>query len=171
MQGLKRLILDNMELTFLPPSVGRLRHLELLSANGNLLSSLPVTLSFCENLTELNLQINQLSNIPSTVFNLPHLKDLRRLGNPLPELYHGYEPPPHIKISTPTSAQQSLHTLFNPESLQSLCAETVFAHKIDYWASGSSVGPLQCRHLDCLASNFKLCEYCNRVIPNPGEYH
>ena len=136
MERLKRLYLDNTGLTSLPPSVGQLRQLEVLSANKNFLSSLPVTLSFCENLRELNLKDNKLDRVPSVVLRLPHLKDLRRLGNPLPQLYHGFETPPHIKLSTPKSTKQTSDEKFNPGSLQSLCANAAFNHKIDYWTTG-----------------------------------
>ena len=163
MERLKRLYLDNTGLTSLPPSVGQLRQLEVLSANKNSLSSLPVTLSFCENLRELNLKDNKLNRVPSVVLRLPHLKDLRRLGNPFPQLYHGFETPPHIKLSTPKSTKQTSDEKFNPGSLQSLCANAAFNHKLDYWTTGR-VGTLQCKILDCLASDFKLCEHCDKVV-------
>ena len=157
-----------MGLTSIPPSVGRLRQLEVLSANNNSLSSLPVSLAFCENLKQLNLKDNKFNMIPSLVLRLPQLKDLRRLGNPLPQLYHGFETSPHIKVSTLNSGKQTTSAVFNPGSLQSLCAKAAFNNKIDYWTTGR-VGPLQCMTLDYFATTFKLCEHCNRVVHNQSK--
>lgn len=164
MPRLKKLYLENMELTSLPPSVGRLRHLEILSAKENKLTSLPITLTFCESLRELNLQQNSLRTLPSTVIHLPQLRDLRRLNNPLPQLFNGFEGAPHITISSTPNTSKQENVLFNPDSLQGLCAKASFTHKIDYWST-ENLGQLQSRIMDCLASNFKLCEHCNRAIP------
>ena len=168
MKRLKKLILDNMGLTSLPPSVGRLRQLEVLSLTQNQLSTLPVTLASCESLRELNLTGNRFTSVPSILLRLPHLEDLRRLSNPLLQLFDGFASPPHIKVSIPKTAKQQTSTVFNPDSLQGLCARAVFSNQMDYWASDCCVGPLQCRHLDCLASQFKLCEHCNAVVQNTG---
>lgn len=168
LERLKRLYLDNMGLTSLPSSVGRLRHLEVLSANSNSLVTLPVTLTFCENLSELNLKENKFYRVPSVVLKLPHLEDLRRLGNPLPQLFNGFEVSPHINVKTPLCAKQT-NAVFNPSSLQSLCAKAAFTNKIDYWNNSSSVGPLQCRTLDCFASEFTLCHHCNKDVHYPSK--
>lgn len=168
MPRLKKLYLENMELTSLPPSVGRLRHLEILSAKENKLTSLPITLTFCESLRELNLQQNSLRTLPSTVIHLPQLRDLRRLNNPLPQLFNGFEGAPHITISSTPNTSKQENVLFNPDSLQGLCAKASFTHKIDYWST-ENLGQLQSRIMDCLASNFKLCEHCNRAIPPSKE--
>ena len=163
MKSLKKLCLDEMGLTTLPPSVGQLRQLEVLSLKGNNLRDLPVTLIFCQKLKDLNLKKNQFHSIPGILLRLSSLQELRRHDNPLPQLYHGFEAPPHIKISSQSSSTKQTNPVFNPGSLQSSCTRVVFTHHIDYWAN-SSIGSLQCKILDCLASQFTLCDHCNAAI-------
>ena len=166
MQNLKRLLLDSMGLTTFPPSVGRLRQLEVFSVKNNELHDLPVTLAFCTKLKDLNLQNNKFKRLPGVLLRLPNLQELRRFGNPLPQLFSGqFYQPPHIYINTSSGSSQCQKPAFM--SLQSLCTKVIFTHHIDYWATGT-VGPLQCKILDCLASQFNVCEYCNRAIPITG---
>lgn len=162
MQSLKRLLLDNMGLTTFPPSVGRLRQLEELSVKNNELHDLPVTLTFCTQLKDLNLQNNKFKCLPGVLLRLPNLQELRRFGNPLPQLSSDF---PHIYINTPYRPFLSLKPTLM--SLQSLCTKVIYTLHIDYWATGT-VGPLQCKILDCLASQFTVCEHCNTAIPNAG---
>ena len=167
MQNLKRLSLDSMGLTTFPPSVGRLRQLEVLSVKNNELHDLPVTLAFCTRLKDLNLQNNKFKCLPGVLLRLPNLQELRRFGNPLPQLSSGFYQPPHIYIHTPSRSSRYLKPTLM--SLQSLCTKVIFTHHIDYWANGT-VGPLQCKTLDRLASQFTVCEHCNIAIPNKGIY-
>ena len=164
LQNLKGLCLDGVGLTEFPPSVGRLRQLEVLSVKKNRLQDLPVTLAFCQNLKELNLQQNRFTRLPGIILHLPNLKELRRLDNSLPPLWNGFASAPHINVNKPSKQQ---NTTFNPDTLQTLCTKVAFSHHIDYWADGS-VGPLQCKTLDYLASQFTICENCNAAIPKRG---
>ena len=169
LQSLKRLCLDGVGLTVFPPSVGRLRKLEVLSVTNNKMNDLPVTLAFCQNLKELNLQKNSFTRLPGIIVRLPNLRDLRRLDNPLPSLWNGFAQPPHINIKTPSAPTTKEKPTFNPDSLQTLCTKVAFSHHIDYWANGR-VGPLQCKILDHLASQFTVCEHCNAAIPKKGNF-
>lgn len=162
-----------MGLTTLPPSVGRLRQLEVLSVKNNMLNDLPATLAFCQKLKDLNLKNNQFRRLPGILLSLPNLQELRRLDNPLPQLFNGFVQPPHITIKTPDStlaSSQQQKPSFNPDSLQMLCTKVAFTHRIDYWAC-RSVGPLQCKTLDHLALQFTVCEHCNTAIPKTGTYN
>ena len=156
--------MDDMGLTSFPSSVGALTHLTVLSASKNQLHDLPVTLAFCLNLEELNLKDNKFTCLPGILLRLKNLQDLRRYENPLPQLYNGFSQLPHIKISR---VEHSQHDKFEPDSLQTLCAKAAFTNYIGYWTC-NSVGPLQCKILDCLASKFTLCEHCNRAVFKTG---
>lgn len=161
-----------MGLTVFPASVGRLRQLEVLSLKNNQLNDLPITLAFCKKLKDLNLSKNKFNLLPGVLLRLPNLQELRRLDNPLSQLYHGFELPPHIKISTPSNSvpsSQKTEPIFNPDSLQTLSSKAAFTHHIDYWAS-ETVGALQCRILDHLASQFTVCEQCNAAMSKTGMY-
>ena len=169
---LKRLYLDSMGLTTFPASVGRLRQLEVLSVKNNQLNDLPITLAFCKKLKDLNLSNNKFVFLPDVLLRLPNLQELRRLDNPLCQLYHGFEHPPHINISTPSNSvpcSQQTKPTFNPDSLQTLSTKAAFTHHIDYWAN-ETVGVLQCRILDHLASQFTVCEHCNAAMSKTGMY-
>ena len=154
-----------MGLTSFPSSVGRLRKLEVLSVRNNHLNDLPVTIVFCLSLKEMNLTNNKFTHLPGILLRLKIIQELRRYDNPLLHLFHGFEQAPHIKISNPPQEK----SVFNPDFLQSLCTKAAFTNHIDYWTS-HSVGPLQCKILDCLASQFSLCENCNTAVLKTGIY-
>lgn len=154
MRNLKKLCLDSTDLKSVPFSIGRLRNLEVLSLNSNTLSDLPITLGFCQKLNVLNLKANRFTRIPGVVLKLLNLKELRRLDNPLvmgKDMLRG------------VPAVPATGTVHNPASLQSLCTRAVFVNHIDYWEQ-ESLGQLQCKTLDYLASSFFLCDRCGTVI-------
>lgn len=171
LHNLKRLYLDSMGLTTFPASVGRLRQLEVLSVKNNQLNDLPITLAFCKKLKNLNLSNNKFAFLPDVLSRLPNLQELRRLDNPLHQLYHGFEHPPHINISTPSNSVPCSQTkpTFNPDPLQTLSTKAAYTHHIDYWTN-ETVGVLQCRILDHLASQFTVCEHCNASMSKTGTY-
>ena len=171
--------MDSTGLSAFPPSVGRLRKLETLTLSKNNLSDLPVTLSFCENLKVLNLKGNGFNRIPGVVLRLKKLEDFRRIDNPLPLRWNGFASPPHVtsSYSNPdpnkkSKAQNSktkdgVQVAYNPDGLQMLCTKAVFTYQLDYWKL-DMLGPLQCKILDSLASQFVICENCHTAIPKQG---
>ena len=158
--------MDSTGLKKFPPSAGRLRKLEVLSLSKNKLEDLPVTLGFCQSIKVLNLQGNQFRRIPGIVLHLKNLKELRRLDNPLPPRWQGFASPPHVNV--PKQSTSSKENIYNPESLQTLCTKVTFTHQVDYWKH-ESLGVLQCKTLDSLASQFTVCEQCHTAIPNTGK--
>ena len=159
--------MDGTGLSSFSPSVGRLRKLEVLSLAKNNLTDLPVTLGFCENLKTLNLQGNKFRYIPGIVLHLDKLEDLRRLDNPLPPRWSGFETAPHI--NTTSKGDDKKEKVYNPDSLQTLCTRVAFTNHIDYWKL-DTVGPLQCKILDSLASQFVICENCHAATPKRGTH-
>lgn len=150
-----------------PPSVGRLRKLEELSLANNQLSGLPATLEFCEQLKVLNLKMNKFSRIPAVVLHLENLEELKRLDNPLPPRWNGFEGFPHISASSTSAKTGGEKKTFNPDSLQMLCTKATFTRHLDYW-NMDTIGPLQCKILDRLAAEFVVCENCHSVVPLKG---
>ena len=130
----------------------------------NDLTTLPITLGFCDNLSILNLQGNKFHHIPSVVLELTALKELKRLYNPLTERYH-MQGPHYVKEYTNSTDSVKV---FNPKSLQTLCTKSVFTSKIDYWKQ-SHLGPLQCKILDKLAVEMDVCDNCGTVVFKKGE--
>ena len=159
--------MDSTGLKKFPPSAGRLRKLEILSLSKNKLEDLPVTLGFCQSIKVLNLQGNQFRRIPGIILHLKNLKELRRLDNPLPPRWQGFASPPHVNVSKQSTSSKEKN-IYNPESLQTLCTKVTFTHQIDYWKH-ESLGALQCKTLDSLASQFTVCEQCHTAIPNTGK--
>ena len=150
-----------MGLKELPPSIGRLRRLKHLSISNNYLSTLPVTLAFCQSLSYLNISKNKFRVVPGIVLELQQLEDLRRLDNPLHKRWEGYERVPHISLVRLKSTAKK--TIYNPDSLQALCTRTVMTCHVDYWSEGS-FPPLQCKMLDSYASLYTYCGNCHNVI-------
>ena len=171
LQNLKKLSLDDTKLKSLPASIGRLRKLEVLSLAKNDLKTLPITLGFCENLSVLNLQRNKFGHIPAVVLELTALKELKRLDNPLAERYNMQGP--HFVIEykrenfVGSSNKNNTAKVFNPKSLQTLCAKSVFTSKLDYWKR-ACLGPLQCKILDKLAVEMDVCDNCGTVVFKKG---
>ena len=159
--------MDSTGLKKFPASAGRLRKLEVLSLSKNKLEDLPVTLGFCQSIKVLNLQGNQFRRIPGIILHLKNLKELRRLDNPLPPRWQGFASPPHVNVSKQSTSKNEKN-IYNPESLQTLCTKVTFTHQIDYWKH-ESLGALQCKTLDSLASQFTVCEQCHTAIPNTGK--
>ncbi len=163
--------MDNTGLKTFPASVGRLRKLEELSLSNNKLCDLPVTLRFCKNLRVLNLTKNKFKQIPAVVLHLEKLEFLKRLDNPLttrdmmtgPMYTRGIGKP--FTNSNSSDGTTTSTVKYNPQSLQTLCTQTIFSTQVDYWKQ-LSIGPLQCKTLDRLAGTFSLCENCQRVITN-----
>ena len=160
--------MDSTGLKKFPPSAGRLRKLEILSLSRNKLEDLPVTLGFCENLMVLNLQGNKLRRIPGIVLHLKKLKELRRLDNPLPPRWDGFQSPPHVNVRNQSTSNSDKKKVYNPESLQAFCTKVAFTHQIDYWKH-DTLGPLQCKTLDSLAPSFTICENCHAAISKTGK--
>ena len=169
--------MDGAGLSTFPPSIGRLRKLETLTLSKNKLTDLPVTLTFCENLKVLNLKGNSFNRIPGIVLRLKKLEDLRRIDNPLPLRWNGFASPPHVtsaysnpntKSNTENSkTKEGAAVTYNPDGLQMLCTKAVFTNQLDYWKL-DMLGPLQCKILDSLASQFVICENCHTAIPKQG---
>lgn len=165
LHNLKKLVMDSTGLTSLPPSVGRLQKLEVLSLSKNKLSDLPPTIAFCKNLRVLNLQGNSFKSVPGVVLHLKKLEELRRLDNPLTARWNGFATAPHIVAVPPQKSKEK--QAHNPDSLQTMCTKTILSTQIDYW-KGDVVGPLQCKTLDSLASQFTICENCHVALPKAG---
>ena len=157
--------MDATQLQKLPPSVGRLQKLELLSLNDNKLKDLPITLSFCENLKVLNLKQNKFVHIPGVVMHLEKLEELRRLNNgQLAKRWEGFERAPHVTVK---QEKTQTKTAYNPDMLQNLCTKLTLKIKLEYWKL-NILGPLQCKTLDRLATQFLICEGCGSPIYSDG---
>jgi CCR4-NOT transcription complex subunit 6 len=84
-QFLTQLFLNYNKLTFLPASIGRLRHLTHLDVSLNELRYLPPEIGMLVNLKELLLFDNHLDNLPYELGSLYQLDILGTEGNPIPE--------------------------------------------------------------------------------------
>ena len=160
--ALRTLKLDKTGLKEVPPSIGRLRQLRHLSLSENSLTALPVTLSFCQAIIYLNISKNNFQSIPGVILQLQNLTDLRRLDNPLPKRWEGYESFPHLLKKSLSAIKKK-----NPDHLQALCTRTIMTCHVDYW-SENSFPPLQCKMLDSFASMYTYCENCHNAIDTSG---
>jgi hypothetical protein len=70
------LLLDNNQLTSIPPEIGQLQNLTQLSLNYNQLTSIPPEIGQLQNLRELSLYSNRLTSIPPEIGQLQNLRDL-----------------------------------------------------------------------------------------------
>ncbi len=150
--------LDKTGLTKVPSSIGRLRKLRHFSVSDNSLSALPVTISFCQAIEYLNISKNKFQAIPGVILQLKNLTDLRRLDNPVPKRWEGYERFPHMLKKSLSAIKKT-----NPDRLQALCTRTIMTCHVDYW-SESGFPPLQCKMLDSYASMYTYCENCHNAI-------
>lgn len=80
------LSLAGLNLTELPPEIGRLIHLETLYLNHNDLLSLPAEIGNLENLQNLYLSRNQLQSLPPEIGMLDNLRELDLSYNQLRRL-------------------------------------------------------------------------------------
>lgn len=80
---LHELYVASNKLTYLPPEIGRLRHLRYLDASNNLISELPPELGMCTYLKQLLLFDNNIRTIPYPLGTLFQLQMLGIEGNPL----------------------------------------------------------------------------------------
>ncbi|XP_065316416.1 protein flightless-1-like isoform X2 [Gordionus sp. m RMFG-2023] len=81
---LRRLYLDNNQFEYegIPPSIGKLMSLQVLSLADNLLQTLPDSICGCTNLKSLILNNNRLTTLPGNIYNLANLKNLDIKNNP-----------------------------------------------------------------------------------------
>lgn len=168
LHNLKRLSITDSHLKSFTGSVGRLTKLEELDLSGNELSSLPITLAFCKNLSTLDLHNNNFRQLPGVIHEFHNLKTLRRLQNPLTPRYecHG----PHFTRKINKAAQTNEKDgkrVYQPISLQASCTTVIFSSQVDYWEV-DTIGPLQCKILDRLATQFSICDNCKRMLSNQG---
>jgi CCR4-NOT transcription complex subunit 6 len=80
---LVHLFLNHNALSYLPPEISKLRHLELLDISGNNLQKLPPELGMLTQLKELYLFDNSIVDIPYELGTLHQLRTLGVEGNPL----------------------------------------------------------------------------------------
>lgn len=161
---MKKLSITESHLKSLSGSVGRLQKLEHLDLSSNQLSSLPITLSFCKHLNTLDLHNNSFKQLPGVILQLHNLQTLRRLQNPLTPRYQCFGPHYTRKIDR---AKSDGKTVYQPLSLQATCTTVVFTSKLEYWKM-DYIGPLQCKTLDRLATQFSICDNCSRMLPDQG---
>jgi len=76
-------------MTILPPEIGELTELRVLTINDNDLKQLPKEIYDCTKLTRLEVQSNDLSSLPSGIEKLIHLRELSLRNNELIELPGG----------------------------------------------------------------------------------
>lgn len=81
--NLRELDLTHNQLSALPPEIGQLASLKRLELLGNRLDALPAEIGWLGNLTELGLAVNQLSVLPREIGQLVMLRRLVLLRNPL----------------------------------------------------------------------------------------
>jgi hypothetical protein len=86
LNGYTDLHLSDTNLTSLPPEIGQLTHLELLSVTGNSFTSLPPEIGQLTNLKVLNLKGNKLTSLPPEIGQLSHLELLSVQGNNITSL-------------------------------------------------------------------------------------
>ena len=185
---MKTLILDSTDLTNLPPSVGRLKHLEELSVKYNKLTTLPEILRFCKELRVLNLVRNKFVRIPGVVLQLKKLEDLWKYENMLKSTVSynatgtGEEMANHIGVIPRNTTAQATTTnnampantasndnkdkpvVYNPQSLQTLSCKTLAQHSVPYWTV-PYLPPLMCKNLDLIHTEYNLCENCHATVP------
>lgn len=162
LHNLKTLSITDSKLKSFPGSVGRLDKLEELNLSNNTLCSLPITLAFCKELKTLDLHKNSFRQLPGVVLRLGNLTTLRRLQNPLTPIYECYGPRYTRKITDTKSK-----SVYQPISLQASCATVIFTSQVEYWGT-DIIGPLQCKTLDGLATQFTICDNCNRMLTEQG---
>lgn len=168
LHNLKSLSITKSQLKALSGSVGRLSKLEELDLSFNQLSSLPITLSFCKQLNTLDLHHNKFRQLPGVVLQLPKLHTLRRLDNPLTPRYQCHGPHYTRKINK-GQPKKDEKKVYQPLSLQASCTTVVFTSKLNYWKT-NLIGPLQCKTLDSLATQFISCDSCSRMLPDQGTH-
>eukprot|EP00656_Telonema_subtile_P044422 TRINITY_DN50681_c0_g1_i2.p1 TRINITY_DN50681_c0_g1~~TRINITY_DN50681_c0_g1_i2.p1 ORF type:complete len:231 (+),score=62.58 TRINITY_DN50681_c0_g1_i2:132-824(+) len=83
MSSLQALILDQNQLTWLPPSICAATNLQVLNCSGNRLRELPESLGMLRKLLEIDLGGNQFEELPLVVPMLTQLKQLRLSRNQL----------------------------------------------------------------------------------------
>ena len=81
--GAKELDLSEMELTALPPEIGRLQNLQVLDLRDNPLTALPPEIGQLQNLRELVLINNKLTTLPPEICSLRKLTTLYFWGMPV----------------------------------------------------------------------------------------
>ena len=180
--------MDSTDLTSLPPSVGRLKHLEELSVKNNKLTTLPEILRFCKELRVLNLVRNKFVRVPGVVLQLKKLEDLWKYENPLKSTVShnatatGEERVNHIGVvprnttaqttatnnatpaNTASNDNKDKPTIYNPQSLQTLSCKTLAQHSVPYWTV-PYLPPLMCKNLDVIHTEYNLCENCHATVP------
>ena len=174
--------MDSTELTALPPSIGRLQHLEELSLKKNKLTALPEIIRFCKKLRVLNLEGNRFVRLPGAILKLQNLEDLWKFNNPLKTTLSsaatsvGDEHSNHVGLlprkstTTTTSTADSAPTVHNPQLLQTLCCKVLAQHSVPYW-NAPYLPPLTCRALDLIHTEYNLCENCHITVPkDEGKY-
>lgn len=159
---MKKLSITSSKLKSFPGSVGRLKNLEELDLSSNQLSNLPITLAFCKDLKTLDLHSNHFRQLPGLIHRLDKLTTLRRLGNPLTPRYTCSGP--HYTRKICKSEVKDEKRVYQPISLQASCTTVIFTSQVDYWGT-NVIGPLQCKTMDRLASQFTVCDNCSRMLP------
>ena len=86
LSGLNLLSLSNNQLVSLPESIGNLIHLEFLYLSWNKLTSLPESIGNLTRLRRLDLFGNELTSLPESIGNLTHLEILNLSKNELTSL-------------------------------------------------------------------------------------
>ncbi|MBA2681600.1 MAG: leucine-rich repeat domain-containing protein, partial [Ktedonobacteraceae bacterium] len=81
-----KLDLSHLGLTLLPPELGSLSHLQVLSLHINQLTHVPIELGLLSNLQVLYLGVNQLTHVPIELAHLPHLQKLYLFNNQLTQV-------------------------------------------------------------------------------------
>ena len=177
--------MDSTELVSLPPSVGRLKHLEELSLKNNKLTTLPEILRFCKELRVLNLVRNKFVRIPGVVLQLKKLEDLWKYENILKSTLSynattvGDESINRVGVVPRNTTQATTNTttanttddankdkpsvVYNPQTLQTLCCKAVAQHSIPYWTV-PYLPPLLCKNLDAIHTEYNLCENCHATV-------
>lgn len=80
--SLTDLLLQSLEITSIPDSIGLLTNLTRLKLNNNNLTSLPESLGDLINLTKLEINTNSLESVPDSISNLTNLTLLHAYSNP-----------------------------------------------------------------------------------------
>lgn len=80
------LILTDNELSVIPRSIGRLKHLRKCMLAGNKITHLPDEMMDCRELELLRIAANKLEKLPEWLLNLPKLSWLAFAGNPVKNL-------------------------------------------------------------------------------------
>jgi len=184
---LKSLFLDSTELANLPPSVGRLKHLEELSLKNNKLTTLPEIIRFCKELRVLSLVRNEFIRIPGIVLQLKKLEDLWKYDNLLKttvsnnatatteeRINHIGMIPRNTTALAATIAPPANTTndenkpqapiVYNPQSLQTLSCKVLAQHSVPYWTV-PYLPPLLSKSLDLIHTEYNLCENCHATVP------